>query len=238
MRTEGPLASGAGAENGEEHLPGERTERMGGAERREKILIAAWDALTQVGFEKITTRRIAEAAGINIATLHYHFGSKEAVLVETLRYAQRWAEQRMREAIVGAKTPTEVLMRAFDETWELVHTRPGVLRFDLAVRGFRDPEARQEAESVYANYRRFVREIIEHHVAVGGTLDADLTPETLANYIVSAIDGIVLHHTLSGDEAAAKRNLSLVRRQVFELMGISAVGTENRIDFHDDANGT
>lgn len=195
--------------------------REGTPERREQILLAAWDVLSQVGFEKITTRRIAEAAGINIATLHYHFGSKEAVLTETLRYAQRWTDQQMRAAVTGSRTPEEALERAFAQAWNLMTKRPGALRFDLAVRGFRDPEARHEALGVYGAYRRFIEEIIEGHIATGGSLGADLTPQTLANYVVTVIDGVVFHHTLSGDDEAAQRNLEIVQDQVFQLMGIS-----------------
>jgi AcrR family transcriptional regulator len=191
-----------------------------GEQRREKILAASWRALTEIGFEKITTRRIAEAAGINIATLHYHFGSKEALLIETVRYAQRWASRQMRDGVAGASSPTDMLLRAFAVTWEMVRTRPGVLRFDLAVRGFRDDEARREADSVYSGYRSFVCEIIRAHVDSGGILQRELTSESLADYIVATVDGIVLHHTLFGDDAAAERNFNLVKRHVLELMNI------------------
>jgi len=195
-------------------------EATAGEQRREKILAASWLVLKEVGFEKITTRRIAEAAGINIATLHYHFGSKEALLIETIRYAQRWASRQMRDGVEGARSPGEMLDRAFAVTWELVQARPGILRFDLAVRGFRDDEARREAESVYSAYRGFVTEIIRAHVDSGGALADGLTAETLGDYVVATVDGIVLHHTLFGDDAAAERNLNLVRRHVLELMHI------------------
>ena len=104
-------------------------------ERRDQILATSWEVLSQVGFEKITTRRIAEAAGINIATLHYYFGSKEAVLTETLRYAQAWADEKMREAVTGSKTAEEGMARAFAHTLKMVLTGPGVLRFDFGGAG-------------------------------------------------------------------------------------------------------
>lgn len=205
-------------------------EREGGMERRERILLAAWRVLSQVGFEKITTRRIAEAAGINIATLHYHFGSKEAVLTETLRYAQRWTDQQMRTAITGSESSGEALTRAFAHMWKLMLLRPGVLRFDLVVRAFRDPDAKQEALSVYETYRAFMQEIIEKHLAEGGRLASGLTAQTLADYLITVVDGVILHHTLSGDDAAAERNLDMIRSQVLQLMGMSleaAIGTDS-----------
>lgn len=206
-------------------LPDTSGERDGGMERREQILMAAWGVLAQVGYEKITTRRIAEAAGINIATLHYHFGSKEAVLTETLRYAQRDTEQLMRAKIMGSQTAEEAMKRAFAYTLELMIQRRGVLRFDLVVRGFRDPDANQEAQRVYETYRRFVQEIIEKHLAEGGSLASGLTAHTLADYLVTIMDGVVLHHTLSSDDAVAERNLGMVQSQILQLMGIPQEAT-------------
>ena len=63
-------------------MDGGNGERGGIEQRREQIRIqileAAAIALTRGGYERITTRRIAEEAGVNIATLHYYFGTKEA----------------------------------------------------------------------------------------------------------------------------------------------------------------
>lgn len=189
-------------------------------ERREQILAAAWVALTEAGFENITTRRLAEAAGVNIATLHYYFGNKEALLTETLRYAQRWAEARMRAAVAPARTAGEAMERAVAVTWELMASRPGILRFDLAVRGFRDADARREAAAVYGAYRGFVREIVEWHVRDGGAIRDGLASDELAHYVVCMVDGILLHHTLDGDDRAARRNLSSMGRQIFEMLGL------------------
>lgn len=192
------------------------------SERREQILAVSWEVLSQVGFEKITTRRIAEAAGINIATLHYHFGSKEAVLTETLRYAQDWADKQMRDAVAGAATAEEALTRAFAHTTKMVLTGPGVLRFDMAVRAFRDPDARVEALKVYARYEGFVCELIEWHVRTGGTLADDLTPQTLSTFVVAMVDGVVLHYLLSGDRETAERGLNQVKNHVWQLMKLNA----------------
>ncbi len=199
---------------------GGHSKRESGEERRERILAASWTILSQVGFEKITTRRIAEAAGINIATLHYHFGNKEAVLTETVRYAQWWVDRRMRDALAGVDTAEEMMNRAFGITLQLMLRRPGILRFDLAVRGFRDEDARREACVVYGGYQCFVEEIIGRHLAEGGTLAPGLTVPELAGYMVAVVDGVLLHHTLFGDDEAATRNLNRVRSHVSQLMGM------------------
>jgi AcrR family transcriptional regulator len=48
--------------------------------RREQILAAAYRVMIAEGVYHATTRKIAEAAGVNVATLHYHFANKEEIL--------------------------------------------------------------------------------------------------------------------------------------------------------------
>jgi AcrR family transcriptional regulator len=51
-------------------------------ETEQKILDAALSVLVSRGYEGITTRRIAEAAGVNEVTLFRKFQSKENILRE------------------------------------------------------------------------------------------------------------------------------------------------------------
>src|SRR5688572_3303612 len=57
-------------------------------DRRRAIAAAARALIVEKGFEGLRTRDIAERVGINIATLHYHVPSKEALIglvAETMR---------------------------------------------------------------------------------------------------------------------------------------------------------
>ena len=66
------------------------------ATAEEALLDAAERLLVEVGYAGITTRRLAEEAGVNHGLVHYYFGSIENVLVRTLeRFTQRMiARQR------------------------------------------------------------------------------------------------------------------------------------------------
>src|SRR5712671_398921 len=55
--------------------------------RRDEILSAAAGVFAQHGFRGSTTRRIAEAAGVNEVTLFRQFGSKESLLLEAIALA-------------------------------------------------------------------------------------------------------------------------------------------------------
>jgi AcrR family transcriptional regulator len=53
--------------------------------RRDEILAAAAEVFAQHGFRGSTTRRIADAAGVNEITIFRQFGSKEALLREAMK---------------------------------------------------------------------------------------------------------------------------------------------------------
>ena len=204
------------------HLAASEKENGFSAQRREKtreqILEAAHRALTQEGYERITTRRIAEEADVNVATLHYYFGNKEALLSETMRYAQQKSAARIQAAVVSAPTAAVALERAFSAVWEIVRERPGIVRYDLIVRGLRIESAKREAQTLYSAFRRLMEDILERHIREGGVLPPHLTVTNLAHYVISAVDGIVLQHTLFGDDAVTQSSLQLIMQNALSLM--------------------
>jgi AcrR family transcriptional regulator len=65
-----------------------KTTARSAAERA--LLDAAERLLVEVGYAGITTRRLAEEAGVNHGLVHYYFGSNEALLVRALeRFTER-----------------------------------------------------------------------------------------------------------------------------------------------------
>jgi AcrR family transcriptional regulator len=52
---------------------------------RSVILAAGLDLFATGGYAAVSTRELAAACGVNIATLNYHFGGKESLYRETMR---------------------------------------------------------------------------------------------------------------------------------------------------------
>jgi len=66
------------------------------SETRLKILDAAEQLFGEEGYKAVSLRRITTAAGVNLASIHYHFGSKEELLDElVMRKAVPVNEERM-----------------------------------------------------------------------------------------------------------------------------------------------
>lgn len=72
-------------------------ETLGKIPARQRLMDASEQLFAEHGWNAVSVRTIVAAAGVNLAALHYHFGSKEKLLSEifTAR-AKPIAEERMR----------------------------------------------------------------------------------------------------------------------------------------------
>lgn len=77
-----------------------------GEETRQRILHTALNAFGEASFKAVTTRQIAEAAGVSLPTLQYYFGDKEGLyracaqaIVEGYRRHTSAAAAKAREAL-------------------------------------------------------------------------------------------------------------------------------------------
>ena len=68
---------GSGAETGTGRRSGYTRH---GAAQREALVQAAFNLIAERGFEGLRTRDVAARAGVNIATLHYYFATKEDLI--------------------------------------------------------------------------------------------------------------------------------------------------------------
>src|SRR5215813_13307207 len=85
-----------------------RIDAMG---NREDLLAGALECLKTKGWARTTVRDIAAAAGVNHAAIGYHFGSREALLIEAFTQAiEAWGaetEAAVRTAVAAGAGPRE-----------------------------------------------------------------------------------------------------------------------------------
>jgi TetR/AcrR family transcriptional regulator len=135
-----------------------KTEARSAAE--ETLLDAAERLLVEVGYSRITTRRLAEEAGVNHGLVHYYFGSIENVLVRTLeRFTERLTE-RQRE-LYAAEGPFiekwRTAMRYLvseDVMYEKIWLELQALAWDR-------PELQEPLARVNAEWRAVLRQAFE-----------------------------------------------------------------------------
>src|SRR3954465_10782629 len=111
------------------------------AAAEEALFDAAERLLAEVGYAGITTRRLAEEAGVNHGLVHYYFGSNENLLVRALgRFTCRLIERQreLYEADLPFLEKWRTAMRylvAEDVTYEKVS-------LELQAVGWNNPDVR------------------------------------------------------------------------------------------------
>ena len=162
--------------------------RESGEERRLAIAAAARAIIYEVGLEGLRTRDIAARVGINIATLHYHVPTKEALVAlvaDSLR--QEFKAQAQRNSRAG-RTPLEQLRLEFADFHDSVHETPQliVVLSALIEKGRRDPAIGAIMTPLYDYWRMQFVEIFRQGVA-DGTFRPDLEPHSAALITTGAL---------------------------------------------------
>ncbi len=85
-------------------------------ETRLRILKAAGPIFAEGGFEGTTVREICAAADVNLASVNYHFGSKETLYLETVQLAHQEKLLRVPPAAWPADASPQDQLRVFVAT--------------------------------------------------------------------------------------------------------------------------
>lgn len=78
------MGSATAADPADEDRPGRTGRRPGSPDTRQKILDAARDTFTELGFAGASIRKIAAAAGVDGALIHHYFGSKDKLFLASI----------------------------------------------------------------------------------------------------------------------------------------------------------
>jgi len=113
--------------------------------RRKELVEIAYRLIAQKGLEGLRTREVAEVAGIDTGTFHYHFPSKEALEQAVVEYLVN--DFRANRAASGGSPVNaldELRSEVFDITLRIRQSPEQLLvMLDLSVRASRDPAVAQ-----------------------------------------------------------------------------------------------
>lgn len=154
--------------------------------RRDALALAAYRQLALHGFEGLRTREVAAEAGVNIATLHYYFPSKEDLIGAVLAHAML----RFRSTLNMAAGSGDQLRAHFDGLNRLLRDEPELFAVmgELALRAARDPAIRALFQSTTDMWRRAIKGLLIK-AAASGALDAPGHPDDQASLVVAAVMG-------------------------------------------------
>jgi TetR/AcrR family transcriptional regulator, regulator of cefoperazone and chloramphenicol sensitivity len=159
--------------------------------RRLSLVRAAYDVIASEGFEGLRTRTVADRAGVNIATLHYYFPTKEALIGALAEYLVSLFVSVHGPAAESSGSQTlDRLHQEFSDARFYRLERPDMFSViqELLLRAQRDPPIRSIMAPLMYHWRSDFERIIEDGIREG-VFRSDLVPLVEAALITSTIIG-------------------------------------------------
>ncbi|MDT0303366.1 TetR/AcrR family transcriptional regulator [Streptomonospora wellingtoniae] len=161
-----------------------------GREVRRKLLDVACRLIAERGWTAVSTRMLADRAGVTPGLVHYHFSSVQALLSEAATSAMRDYLDQAPGLFDQAESPSRGLELLLGELDRHTGLDPQSLLFvEAYLAATRDDALRGEISAVLAEFRSRLADWLGRC----GVADPDATAAVLA----AAIDGVLMHRALS-----------------------------------------
>ncbi|MBF6132640.1 TetR/AcrR family transcriptional regulator [Nocardia otitidiscaviarum] len=162
---------------------------MRGHEVRERLRRTAVTLIPERGWSAVSTRVLAERAGVNPSVVHYHYSSLQALLTDAVTQELRAATARMGDLLDSVTTPTEAVDALLAITATYTGDNPATLLFtETALAATRDATLRAAVAAVLDEFVARLGDWFATH----GVAD----PHHGAAAVMAAVDGLVIHRAL------------------------------------------
>lgn len=157
------------------------------AERRDRatagthdaILAAARACLLADGYANLSTRRVAEAAGVPLSQIHYHFGSKQRLMLALLEAENARLLARQRTMYGGPEPLWQQWERACDFLEDDLQSGYVRVLQEMSAAGWSDTEVAAAVRDVMSGWYTLLAEVAEREAhRIGGL--GSFTPNEVA----------------------------------------------------------
>lgn len=192
---------------------------------REALLQGARRCLETRGYARTTARDLVAESDTNLASIGYHFGSKEALLNEAIGEAfGEWTDRLGRVAFAAGDASA---LERIEASWgamlaDFEAHRPLLVAFvEAFAQAERSPELREQLAGHYRRCRNDVAALVEAVLERSGAQPpaGGAAPRDAASFLVAVCDGFVLQWLLDpGQVPSGQAVISALR----VLLGTSA----------------
>lgn len=170
------------------------------SDTRERLIRAAHDLFYEHGFHAVGVDRIVDEVGVTKATFYNHFESKDTLVVEALRWHDRWWRDEFARLLRkhGGETARGRLLAVFDAIDEAMN-QPGYngcIFINVAVEF---PASTDPAHIEAASHKRAMEGVIAELASFAGAAD----PRALAEEVTLVMEGAYISEQVLGDPRRA-----------------------------------
>lgn len=191
-----------------------------GHETRERLLDAAAQLIVEDGWGAVTTRRVADRAGLRPGLVHYHFRTVTDLLIEASLASARRELNAAVEALSHADDPAQGITEVLEMLSSYSSSDPATVLFsEMLLASTRLERLRSELSRLLAEWRTTVADWLRAANASRGTGSSQSADpaddggdlEATAVLLGAALDGLVLHRLIDPSLAGISVTQPLAR---------------------------
>lgn len=167
--------------------------------KRAHIVDAGRRVIFRDGVWSATTRKIAEEASINLATIHYHFKDKESLLVAVYAQMLESLRESVRIDFEKPSTLAERVRRTIFLSWEYSKANMSgqLMQSELTAYALRREGLEWLARRQFDEYLALYAGVFRDAIDVRGRTNLDI--EGLSRIILATTDGLLIQHFVKSD---------------------------------------
>ena len=172
--------------------PPKKYQRLAASERRQSLITAALDCLSQLGPQGAGVREICDRAGVSPGLLRHYFDGKDALIIEAYRTLTQEYHGNLRGVLTGPAESAEQRMRSFFDAYFL-NPATGEERVGAYIAfwslGRTDPTIQRIQRSAYRRLRKLLAPAL---IELAKDRGVRINAEQVATSLVALLDGFWL----------------------------------------------
>ncbi len=166
-------------------------------QRRDQIIAATLNLLSDTPLDSLTTRQISRAVGISQPALFRHFRSRDDLIAAVITHARQALAADVQAVLEGDASPLDRAEAAARHLLRRADQQPGLPRLLFSGSGQR-PAHRTALRQLVDMQRALVAELVRQ-AQKAGQAPPEVDPRGAAILLVALIQGVLLQRQVDGD---------------------------------------
>ncbi|MCE2987014.1 MAG: TetR/AcrR family transcriptional regulator [Phenylobacterium sp.] len=179
---------------------------------RERLVMAAIDALYRYGYSAVSTTLVAELAGVSRGAMLHQFATKAQLMAEVVDTTHQRNVAAYRAALSrNPLTAEERLLALLDSGWMRHASADGVAQDEIRAATRSDPELAECVRPVLMRHVEEIQETFGRLMTAAGITDRAVS-DALLTVTIATLRGLALEKALGREEAQVEAAFQQLRR--------------------------